>query len=256
MTTGPESISYLLRKVSLLDYFSNGVELISEHVQSKDAPVVLSFINAHGFNLAYKDPGFCDALLGSDILLRDGIGMALLFRKLQVDPAANFCGTDFIPFLLEHCAGKKVALLGTRTPYLQQAANRLEHQGAEVVLCMDGFREPAEYVSAVADAKPDVVLLGMGMPKQEKVALLMKQQLLFPCLLINGGACIDYLGGKVPRAPQWMRQYGLEWLYRLLLEPQRMFGRYVIGNVLFLARLLTIPKQTLISYKTEPIPRP
>ena len=61
-----------------------------------------------------------------------------------------------------------------------------------------------------------------------------------PCLIVCGGAIIDFLGGKTPRAPLWMRQVGLEWVFRLALEPRRLFHRYVIGNPLFLMRALRL----------------
>jgi exopolysaccharide biosynthesis WecB/TagA/CpsF family protein len=82
----------------------------------------------------------------------------------------------------------------------------------------------------------------MGMPKQELLSVLIKENLDFPCLVINGGAIIDYYGNKVTRAPKWMRVNGLEWLYRFGLEPRRMFKRYMIGNILFLKRVRELKK--------------
>jgi len=66
----------------------------------------------------------------------------------------------------------------------------------------------------------------------------------FPCLIVCGGAIIDFLGGKMPRAPRWMRRAGLEWAFRLGLEPRRLFRRYVIGNPVFLARTLSLAATT------------
>ena len=66
----------------------------------------------------------------------------------------------------------------------------------------------------------------------------------FPCLIICGGAIIDFLGGKIPRAPRWMRRTGLEWAFRLALEPRRLFRRYVIGNPVFIARTLSLAATT------------
>jgi N-acetylglucosaminyldiphosphoundecaprenol N-acetyl-beta-D-mannosaminyltransferase len=80
----------------------------------------------------------------------------------------------------------------------------------------------------------------MGMPRQEEVAAGLREVLSHPCLIVCGGAIIDFLGGKTPRAPLWMRKTGMEWVYRLALEPRRLFQRYVIGNPLFLTRALRL----------------
>lgn len=77
----------------------------------------------------------------------------------------------------------------------------------------------------------------MGMPKQEAVAAKLAA-IGGPCLIVCGGAILDFLGGKVSRAPEWLRRLGGEWLYRLLREPKRLFMRYVVGNPLFLLRTL------------------
>jgi len=87
------------------------------------------------------------------------------------------------------------------------------------------------------EQQPELIVLGMGMPKQEAVAA----ELAVtggPCLIVCGGAILDFLGGKVSRAPEWLRRLGGEWLYRLLREPKRLFMRYVVGNPLFLLRTL------------------
>jgi exopolysaccharide biosynthesis WecB/TagA/CpsF family protein len=68
----------------------------------------------------------------------------------------------------------------------------------------------------------------------------LRAQLDYPCLIVCGGAIIDFLGGKIARAPVWMRRLGLEWVYRLVQEPGRLFRRYVLGNPLFLARALRL----------------
>jgi exopolysaccharide biosynthesis WecB/TagA/CpsF family protein len=236
----------LLGRVQRQDNYPETAGMIEKRLAVASGPVVLSFVNAHAYNLCNTDPSFFEALNASDLLLRDGAGMLILFRALQADPGVNFCGTDFIPYLLHALGRKRVALLGTREPYLAQAAAWLRRQGTEIVLTMDGFREPEEYLEQVAATQPEVVLLGMGMPKQESVSLLLKRNLDFPMLAINGGACIDYLGGRVSRAPSWMRQNGMEWVYRLMLEPRRMFNRYLVGNFLFLARVVAMKNKTAL----------
>ena len=105
---------------------------------------------------------------------------------------------------------------------------------------MDGFREDSEYLKAVRDRRPFLIILGMGMPKQERVASLLARNLDYPCVIICGGAILDFMAGKVSRAPLIFRRTGMEWLYRLGCEPRRLFVRYAIGNFLFLLRSLRL----------------
>jgi exopolysaccharide biosynthesis WecB/TagA/CpsF family protein len=97
-----------------------------------------------------------------------------------------------------------------------------------------GCHQPEKYVDFAIRHRPSLIVLGMGMPKQEQVAIQLRSALDFPCLIICGGAIIDFLGGKVTRAPALLRRTGMEWVYRLAMEPRRLFYRYVVGNPLFL----------------------
>jgi len=104
------------------------------------------------------------------------------------------------------------------------------------IVVADGFQPDGFYLKLAANARPDLIILGMGMPKQERVAHRLKHGLNYDVAIVCGGAILDFLSGHVPRAPSWMRSTGLEWAYRLSLEPKRLFRRYVIGNPLFLLR--------------------
>ena len=114
----------------------------------------------------------------------------------------------------------------------------------DVVLVMDGWQDPQAYVDALKATPADLVILGMGMPKQEQVSMALKNALTHDCVIINGGAVIDFMAGKVARAPEAWRKAGLEWAYRLKEEPKRMFGRYVIGNTVFLGRAINLKLKT------------
>jgi exopolysaccharide biosynthesis WecB/TagA/CpsF family protein len=214
-----------------------GREALVARLVQLERPFSLGFVNAHAHNLAAADPGFGADLLASDCLLRDGVGMQLLFQLLGKAPGLNLHGTDFIPLLLERFRGRRVALLGTQEPWLSAAARRVELT-SPLGAVLDGFQPEAAYLPALLAQPADLVILGMGMPRQERLARLLKAGLTSPCLIVNGGAILDFLGGKVRRAPAWMSALGLEWTYRLAQEPRRLFRRYVVGNVTFLARAL------------------
>ena len=173
------------------------------------------------------------------------------------DPGLNMNGTDLIPRILKLFGNKKAALLGTQSPYLERAARKIEDGHIKVQTLMDGYRKEEDYLRAVEKDRPPLVLLAMGMPKQERVANMLGCRLSYPCLVVCGGAILDFLGGKVSRAPAFMRTYGLEWLYRLALEPKRLFKRYVIGNFLMLARALRLSllyRAARVKPETRPAP--
>ena len=205
-------------------------------------PTILGFVNAHAMNSAAGSAGFYETLVSADTLLRDGSGMATLFSLLGMPPGCNLNGTDFIPRLIAQFNGRTMALLGTREPGLSRAASAVALQLAprSHLTLAHGFLPVGDYVSLMQSQPCELIVLGMGMPRQEEVAHRLRAQLDYPCLIVCGGAIIDFLGGKTARAPAWMRRMGMEWLYRLMLEPGRMFKRYVLGNPLFLARALRL----------------
>jgi exopolysaccharide biosynthesis WecB/TagA/CpsF family protein len=238
-----DSLYYsVINKVSVFNNYQQAFMAVKERFEEVQRPMTLSFINAHGYNLCFKNPSFANALLNSDILVRDGKGMEILFQTLGSNPGVNLIGTDFIPFTLERMQGKTVVMVGTEEPYLTVAEDQLKKAGLKVIGKIHGFYNKEEYLPILSELKPEIILLGMGMPKQELLSVLIKENLDFPCLVINGGAIIDYYGNKVSRAPKWMRVNGLEWLYRFGLEPRRMFKRYMIGNILFLKRVRELKK--------------
>ena len=205
-------------------------------------PTVLAFVNAHAMNTAVHDVDFFESLLSADTLLRDGSGMSALFKILGMAPGKNLNGTDFIPRLIRQFRGRPIALLGTQEPYVTRAAGvvqselALETRAAKA----SGFMPPAYYVALIRVHESELIVLGMGIPRQEEIACALRAALTHPCLIVCGGAIIDFLGGRTPRAPFWMRRFGLEWVYRLAKEPVRLFGRYVLGNPLFLLRTLRL----------------
>jgi exopolysaccharide biosynthesis WecB/TagA/CpsF family protein len=197
-------------------------------------------------NSAAVSKKFFDALMSADIVLRDGIGMAILLRLLNQSPGLNLNGTDLIPKLLRLYAGRSIALFGTQDPYLRQAREKVTTQlapGSRVVTT-HGYLDVGDYVKLAAQHRPELIVLGMGMPKQEEVACTLRAAVGYPCLIVCGGAIIDFMGGKTSRAPGWMRRTGMEWEYRLAIEPKRLFHRYVIGNPVFLARAVTLARRS------------
>jgi len=208
---------------------------------------VLAFVNAHAMNLAAESEPFYQSLMSADVVVRDGIGVALLMQMLNQPPGQNLNGTDLIPKVLARANGLPIALFGTQEPWLSNAEKAVRERLAPDSPCItaNGFLGLQEYIRLAARHRPRVIVLGMGMPRQEEVAVALRAALGLPCLILCGGAILDFLGGKVPRAPRWMRRWGLEWAYRLGREPRRLWVRYVHGNPLFLRRAIAMAHRSL-----------
>jgi exopolysaccharide biosynthesis WecB/TagA/CpsF family protein len=201
---------------------------------------VVSFLNAHAVNLAVRDRCFRDALVKSDLLLRDGIGVKIGCVLMGLKPGPNLNGTDLIPRLIAAYGGQRIALLGAEPLWLDEAAAVLRARGHQNIVTLDGFQPPSAYVALILETSPRLAVLAMGMPKQELVASELREAAKaagLDLLVLNGGAILDFIAGKVERAPAWMRRAGLEWAYRLMLEPGRLARRYLLGNPVFLWRV-------------------
>ncbi len=222
----------VLRKVYLVEKESDVDALILSLLDKE--PTILAFLNAHGFNLAWNQRELAECFLRSDVLLRDGKGLEFMYRWLGRSPGLNLNGTDLIPRILERARGKRIAIFGTQEPWLGKTSILLQETGHEIVSLLDGFQEDAAYLNEASRVNPEIILLAMGMPRQEQMAWLIKSSLINPpSLIICGGAIVDFIAGRFPRAPVWMRKYGLEWLFRFYLEPKRLFSRYIIGVFVF-----------------------
>jgi exopolysaccharide biosynthesis WecB/TagA/CpsF family protein len=224
-----------------------GEEQLLDSLAQPKEPMVVAFVNAHAMNSAAVSKRFFDSLMSADIVLRDGIGMAILLRLLNQPPGRNLNGTDLIPKILKRYAGRSIALFGTEEPYLRAAREKVMHKLApgSRVETTHGFLDVTDYVKLAAAHRPELIVLGMGMPKQEEVANMLRAAVGYPCLIVCGGAIIDFMGGKTSRAPLWLRKTGMEWAYRLMLEPKRLFQRYVVGNPVFIARALALARATM-----------
>lgn len=205
---------------------------------------VISFLNANNANLMMGDPDYKD-VLSRQIVFPDGIGVDIASRAVYGESfPANLNGTDFVPALLTFMEQKKrIGLIGAAPGVAERAAEGFAKHAPwhEFVAVSDGYfderRDSAEILKRISDLKLDVLLVAMGSPKQEKwVDEYIRPQ--HARLVLSVGALFDFAAGAVPRAPSWIRKARLEWSYRLLQEPTRLWRRYILGNPLFLTRVL------------------
>lgn len=235
-----ETAQELIDRLRIFDSTAECLEALDACFGKPDT-TTLAFVNAHAFNLAWENEQFASDLRAGTMLLRDGKGMEMLLSRAGHAPGANLNGTDLIPEILGRYRDRRVAILGTKEPWLGLGSSELRRLGCDIVLAMDGFQPVESYLEEVERTRPEIVLLAMGMPRQERVAQILAGHDGFrPQLAICGGAIVDFLAGRHRRAPRFLREAGLEWVFRLMLEPRRLFRRYVIGNANFMRRMAQV----------------
>lgn len=209
--------------------------------RARRAPRHLCYVNAHSLNLAYRDEPYRRALSRAHLVLNDGIGLELAARMQGRDFPENLNGSDFTLRLLSLAAEKgwRVYLYGGEPGVAATAGDRLREaiDGLKIVGACDGYgaQTDEQVVADVKASRADVVIVALGQPRQE---LWLDRHLAdTDCHLGLGvGAFLDFVSGRVPRAPRWMNRLGVEWVFRLVQEPGRLWRRYVVGNPLFLWR--------------------
>jgi N-acetylglucosaminyldiphosphoundecaprenol N-acetyl-beta-D-mannosaminyltransferase len=205
----------------------------------------LFFVNAHCFNVAQTDDEYRRALNSADLIFNDGVGLAIGSIFANVKFKDNLNGTDFIPTLIESYVqySKKIYLVGGKVGIAEKAKALLEerYKGINIAGIYHGFfsiEEEKMVIEEINTKKVDVLIVGMGVPKQELWITAIKDKLETVKICVAGGAIIDFIAGNVTRAPKWMRAARIEWLYRLVLEPKRLWRRYLIGNFKFLYNVI------------------
>lgn len=242
MSSVPTHATSLLSRIDCILNAQQYENLIARLCTPQKATTV-AFVNAHAVNILWANPQIAADFDAADVLLRDGKGMEILYQKLGMEQGLNMNGTDFLPALLARMRGLPLAVYGTSQPWLDRACEKLEAQGHTLVSRCDGFKPQADYIEESKRAKPYTILLAMGMPKQESVARALRSEFAGqPVTILCGGAIVDFLAERFPRAPLWMRNLGLEWAYRLVREPRRLFQRYIIGNAIFLRHVREIER--------------
>lgn len=214
-----------------------------EHAFDGGDHLHLAYCNANLVNIAARDEGLRERL-ASFLILPDGIGVDIASRLLYgASFPANLNGTDFTPAILT--ARKRplsVMLLGGRPGVAERAAARLradypQHRFSVLSHGYFAAQDEPALLARLAHERPDLLLVAFGNPRQEQwIADRIDAR---HCAVAAGiGALFDFLAGEVARAPESVRTLRLEWVYRLWLEPRRLWRRYVVGNPAFLLRVL------------------
>ncbi len=204
----------------------------------------ICFVNADCANIAYKNSHYLKVLNYSNLCFADGVGLKLAGKLLGQDIAQNVNGTDMFPLLCKKLdqTNLKLFLLGARQEVVEGVADWVEKNYPNLKLAghHHGYFTPEEQpavIQKIKDSGAHLLLVAFGAPRQD---LWINEHLdeTNAKVAIGVGGLFDFYSGRIPRAPVWMREIGMEWLYRLLQEPGRLWKRYLIGNGIFLSRVI------------------
>ena len=222
-----------------------------------EGKLLINTINAHSYNTARKDKLFAEALMNGDVLIPDGVSIVKACRwiKAKSQPKERIAGWDLFSFEMDkleresvkcEMLKKTVMFMGSSQRVLDLIVKRAAevYPHLKVVTYSPPYKpefsdeDNKAIIEAINAADPDLLWIGMTAPKQEKWTYSHWKELNIHCHVGTIGAVFDFFAGTVERAPMWWQRHGLEWLYRLLNEPKRMWRRYIIGNALFLWNML------------------
>ena len=229
-------------KLKDLDILTSRAEL----AKLPEGKLLINTINAFSYDNARKNVLFSEALQKGDVLIPDGISIvkACRFLNAKSQPKERIAGWDLFVYEMEKLnrVGGKVMFLGSSDAVLNLIRQRVAEKYPKIEV--DTYSPPYKpvfsdeeneaMISAINHSNPDLLWIGMTAPKQEKWAYTHLDRLDVHCHIGTIGAVFDFFAGTVKRAPERWQRAGLEWLYRLLSEPRRMWRRYFIGNAKFI----------------------
>ena len=233
-------------RLKTLTILGNKAELAS----LPEGKLLINTVNAHSFNTAKKDQLFADALTNGDVLIPDGVSIVKACRwiKAKSQPKERIAGWDLFNFEMNklEAKGGTVMFMGSSQKVLDLIVKRaaVDYPHLKVVTYSPPYKpefsdeDNKAIINAINAANPDLLWIGMTAPKQEKWTYSHWKELNIHCHVGTIGAVFDFFAGTYKRAPQWWQDHSLEWLYRLIKEPKRMWRRYVLGNPLFLWNIM------------------
>lgn len=211
-----------------------------------EGKLLINTINAHSYNTALKDAFFAEALMKGDALIPDGASIVMACRKLKAksQPTERIAGWDLFAMEMERLnqKGGTCFFMGSSEKVLKLIREKAKtvYPNIRIETYSPPYKpefseeENRAIIEAINRANPDLLWIGMTAPKQEKWAYRHWNELDIHCHCGTIGAVFDFFAGTMERAPLWWQEHSLEWLYRLLKEPKRMWRRYIIGNTLFI----------------------
>ncbi len=212
---------------------------LHKQVQLQGSPVHVVTLTAEMLLHATENPAVSAAIMSSDFLVADATSVAI-WLKLHGISASRVTGVDLAEMLIRTAEKPRVALIGGAHARVRvKSAETITQFGGDVVVSADGPRimrydmfDDAALLPVLEAARPEIILVAFGHGKQEWWIAEIKKKLHFPCIIIGVGGTLDVWGGHISRAPELMRLVGLEWLWRLVLQPRRI-KRIINATVVF-----------------------
>jgi N-acetylglucosaminyldiphosphoundecaprenol N-acetyl-beta-D-mannosaminyltransferase len=220
-----------------------GLELLDSAINSGRSSRAM-IVNAACVNISFRNNDYREAMGRYDVRFVDGVGIYLAGRILRGVRLPDLNGTDFGKLFMRHCADKgyRVFFLGARRGVAEKAAANFKalYPSLKIAGYHHGYfrsDQNDEVIETINETGPDVLVVCFGKPREvfwidENIDRLAVR------LAIPLGGFLDFYSGQKPRAPGWILKIRSEWLYRLILEPRRMWKRYLIGNLIFIIRVL------------------
>lgn len=218
---------------------SSVIEESLQAVANKALQLVFACANPHSIVVAQQDTDCHSALTHADLVVADGVGASLMARFVGIRVGPRITGTDYFHGVLnalQQRGSGRVFFFGSSQQVLDRIAKRFSTDFPSLTLC--GALSPPfgswseienhRMVKAINEAKPDILWVGMTAPKQEKWVEANRRQLNVP-VIGSIGAAFDFYAGTYSRAPKWICDIGLEWVYRFIHEPRRMWRRNCVS---------------------------
>lgn len=220
------------------------IDLIESNIIERKQNFQHIVVNAAKIVYAQKNDLLKSAINNSDIVNIDGMSVVWALRLFGYNVPERVSGVDLFQNLLDLASikGYKVFFLGAKPDVIQRMVNNLikQYNNLQIVGFHHGYfseKEEKEIVVKIVKSQPDMLFLGITSPKKEIFLNKYKKTMKIPFSMGVGGA-FDVIAGKTKRAPVWMQNAGLEWLYRIFQEPRRMWKRYLVTNTLFIYYLV------------------
>lgn len=242
-----------IKRVKLLDLWIDNVSLnnipsilVGLAKKEKENPFLVTYLNAHHFNLAQQDKKYRQILKRADLIYTDGWGIVWAARFFGHRLAGRLTAKDFFEEFCRMAEREKLSLffLGGKEKMVAKMIKILKKKFPQIKIkgWQNGYfklEEKTAILSKINQLKPDFLIVGMGSPKQEIWLAKNLSQLKTRVGWCVGGL-FDFISGEKPRCPKWFGDWGFEWLFRLLTEPKRLWRRYLVGLPIFWFNVLKL----------------
>jgi N-acetylglucosaminyldiphosphoundecaprenol N-acetyl-beta-D-mannosaminyltransferase len=237
--------------IAVIDRAKSAQLMVDVALARRDAarrPLIFTSANGQVLSMCARHPRVRDLFREADLIHADGMPLVLVSRLLQKMPLPERVATTDLFHDVAQVAqhrGARVFLLGAANAVVQEAVRRVRERYPDLAIVGHGSGylrrqgDEERIIETINSARPDILWLGLGAPTEQSFAVRHRDRLHGVGLIKTSGGLFDFLSGKNARAPRWMQGAGLEWAYRIYLEPRRLAGRYLMTNPHALFLLLT-----------------